>query len=330
MLATLTFPAIGDLHAAPGQATIPVRSVDELRRALRAAGERALALDLSALNRMLRLDGERRQIELQAATPWSSLADYLRERGAAPDAATLVAGLPGCVGDMVSANAPGPDGVPIVVHVEAIVLVTPEGDLRRADREANASLFRLAIGGHGLFGVLYSVTLRIDSLLRAAAYAEAAVALDLARPGQSPGIVRTAEFLVPPAQLDTVLAGFKDLAAERRIALQGVSVRRLQPEQETFLRWATREWASVTLRYGMRQTLGACVHATEIERLFLDSVLALGGSFPIGAAHLPTPAQLDACYPALGEFVAEKRRYDPTERLQTPWYRRVAVMLRGD
>ena len=330
MNATLAFPRSGDLHAARSPSTVPVRSADELRRALRAAREHALHLDVSGLNRMLRLDGERRLVELQAATPWAALTEYLGEQGFAPAAVGFAGNLAGSVGDAVSENAPGPDGAPMSLHVEAITLVTAEGDVRRADRHANPDLFTLAIGGHDLIGVLYSVTLRIDSLSRSLNRAEAPVVLEMGNTAHLGGVARKAEFLVPPERLDAALACLKEVAAERRIRMESVTVRRLQPEHETFLRWATREWAEVTLRYSMRPTLGACVHATEIERLLLDAVVASGGSFRIGAAQHPTIDQLERCYPKLGAFIAAKKRYDPAERLQNTWYRRLSAQLRRE
>ena len=329
MNATLAFPRSGDLHAARSPSTVPVRSADELRRALRAAREHALNLDVSGLNRMLRLDDERRQVELQAATSWPAVAAYLGEQGVAAAAAALAGNLTGSVGDAVSQNAPGPDGAPMSLHVEAITLVTAEGDVRRADRHANSDLFALAVGGHDLIGVLYSVTLRIDSLSRSVNRAEAPVVLEVGRTAHPAGVAREAEFLVAPERLDAVLARFKEVASERRICVESVTVRRLQPEHETVLRWATREWAEVTLRYSMRPTLGACVHATEIERLLLDAVVASGGSFRIGAAPEPSVEQMQRCYPKLGAFIAAKKRYDPAERLQNTWYRRLSARREG-
>ena len=41
---------------------------------------------------------------------------------------------------------------PIVDDVVAFTLVDAEGALRRCSREENAALFRLVIGGYGLFG----------------------------------------------------------------------------------------------------------------------------------------------------------------------------------
>ena len=330
MLATLTFPAVGEPRPLQREETVCVRSADDLRRALRAARERRLVLDTSALNRMLRLDGERNRLELQAATPWRAVAGYLGEHGAVLDAGLRVAVFPDSVGEAVSANAAGPDGTPMVSHVEAITLVTPDGELRRVDREGNLNLFRLAVGGHGLFGVLYSVTLRVDSLLRSAQRAQAPVELDLTGAGVVGGVYRSAEVLVPPEELDRVFTDFRDLAAERRITLQKVLVRKLRPENETFLRWASREWAGLTIVFCTRATLGASVQAAEIHRLLLETALSHGGSFPIGEAPIASLAQLDACYPGVRAFVAEKRRYDPAERMQNRWYRRVAALLRGE
>ena len=329
MTATLAFPRSADLRAARSPATVPVRSADELRRALRTAREHALHLDLSGLNRMLRLDAQRRLVELQAAASWSEVAAYLGEHGVAPAAAGFAGNLTGSVGEAVAENVPGPDGTPISSHVEAITLVTAAGDVRRADRHANSDLFALAIGGHDLIGLLYSVTLRIDSLSRAVNRAEPPVVLETDHTAHPTGVARIVEFLVAPERLDAVLACFRALAAERRMRLERVAVRRLQPEHETFLRWATREWAELTVRYSMRPTLGACAHATEIERLLLDTVVANGGSFRIGAAPHPSVEQLERCYPKLGAFIAEKKRYDPAERLQNAWYRRVSARREG-
>ena len=325
MLATLRWtPA--DLRAIHPPKAVLVRSVDELRDALRAARERALALDLSALNRMLRLDRRRKLLELQAATSWASLAGYLAEHYSASQAAILAETASACIGESLARNDAGPDGTPLSAHVEAITLFTADGELRRADRQTNSALFRLALGGHGLIGVLYSVTLRVDSLLQAATAAEPPISIDLMQPQRATRL-RQVDFLVPPESLDATLTALKALAYEHRIELQRIAVRRLRAESETVLRWASREWAGVSLRYAPRATLGACVYANEIERQFLECVLRHGGSFSLGAPHLPTLAQLETCYPMLREFLSAKRRLDPESRLQTPWFRWFNAML---
>ncbi|HEY3588015.1 MAG TPA: hypothetical protein VGK85_12720, partial [Myxococcaceae bacterium] len=50
---------------------------------------------------------------------------------------------------------------PFVDDVESFVLVDATGSVRRCSRTENPELFRLAIGGYGLFGVICEVTLRL-------------------------------------------------------------------------------------------------------------------------------------------------------------------------
>jgi FAD/FMN-containing dehydrogenase len=51
---------------------------------------------------------------------------------------------------------------PLIDDVESFLLVDATGGLRRCSRGENAELFRLAIGGYGLFGVVVQVTLRLS------------------------------------------------------------------------------------------------------------------------------------------------------------------------
>src|SRR4029077_15576243 len=50
---------------------------------------------------------------------------------------------------------------PIVSDVESFVLIDSHGRAIRCSREENIDLFRLVIGGYGLFGVVSSVALRL-------------------------------------------------------------------------------------------------------------------------------------------------------------------------
>jgi FAD/FMN-containing dehydrogenase len=50
---------------------------------------------------------------------------------------------------------------PFVSDVESFKLIDAAGELKNCSRTENPELFRLAIGGYGLFGVIYSVTLRL-------------------------------------------------------------------------------------------------------------------------------------------------------------------------
>jgi hypothetical protein len=330
MLATLTLPAGLDLPAPRCSPTVRVRSADELRNALRQSREQALTLDASGLDRILRADAGRGLLEVQAATSWVELATYLSRQGISLDAFAGAARLPATIGEAVSAASPGPDGLPVSAHVLAATLVTPDGELKRAHRDANPQLLRLALGGRGVMGVLYSVTLSIDSLRRSAGQPASPVELNLPEPGPAGAAVHACECLLPPDALDAFLADARALLEERLLPLHGVCVRRYLPEASCRLSWATREWAGVEVRFGAKATLGASVASAQVRRALIGAALARGGSFPVGAARDATREQLQACYPMLGEFLAEKRRADPADRLQNEWYRGVCAKLRGE
>ena len=328
MYAMLTLPAGYDPIPPRRALTIRVRSAADLRDALRHARERPFTLDGSGLDRVLGFDADRGRLELQAATPWSELVRYLAQHGIAIDAYAGLRGLPATVGEAVSQAACGPDGGPISAHVAALALFTPDGELRRADRDTNGDLFRLAVGGHGAIGLLYSVTLCVESLRRGAA-AAAPVELSVAE-GQSTAAPECAiECLVPPAALQAYLQELRSLLEERRIALHGITVRRYRPDPDACLRWASREWAGVEVRFGVRNTLGASVAAAEVRRALLGLALANGGSFPIRDLRDATRGQLESCYPMIAAFLADKRRSDPADRLQNAWYRRLAAIMRS-
>lgn len=324
MLATLSLPSLPDLRPARLR-TIRVRSADELRNAVRLTRGIAVALDASDLDRVLRLDASRDLVEVQAGTPWSALCAYLAER--APELARLVerGAMARTVGECVAANVAGPDGLPMVAHVEALALVTPDGELRRASRFANRELFALAIGGQDLFGVPYSVTLRIDSLRRSARNCEPPAVLEL--PATGAGAQCTVRLLVAPQQLDGLLAQVRERCAAWRVGICGIEARRIQPENETLLRWARRESAQITLRLEVPAAIGGCVRSVQLRRELIDIALAAGGGFPIADTFDASREQTEACYPELKTLLAEKRRRDPEERLHSLWYQHYRGLL---
>jgi len=331
MFATLTLPAGIDLSIPQRTPTVRVRSADDLRNALRHAKEHAVRLDGSGMDRVLQLDAKRKLIEVQAATPWTELSKHLASNKIAIGAFARVTGT---VGEAVAQAAAGPDGLPVTAHVAALALFTPDGELRRADRSGHPELFRLAMGGQGVIGVLYSVTLSIDSLLASAAAETAPVELCIER-SAAPTPECAIECLLPPGALDAFLKDVRMLADERRVALHGITVRRYRAEgenqaAETALRWATREWAGVELRFGVKATLGASVAAAEVRRALLAAALQRGGSFPVRDLRDATRRQLEACYPMIGAFLADKRRGDPAERLQNAWFRKLVATMRGE
>jgi hypothetical protein len=294
-----------------GTLALPLSAI-ELREAVRSASR----FNTSRLDRVLRLDQDRGLIEVQANASWSALAARIGAAGS--DLQRLWAHAPATIGDSIAQNAAGPDGGPLVAHTEGLAMVTPDGELRRVSRLSNPVLFKLAVGGHGLFGAPYSVTLNLQSLMRSSKESQPTETLSLPSEG---GAVRRMQLLIPPEALERFMADARSRCQEWRTPIEGIQVRRTLSENETVLRWARREYAEVSLRLGERFTIGGSVRMTQLRRELIDAAIAHGGSFPIASTPEASRAQVESCYPELRAFLSEKRRLDPLRKLVNPWYR---------
>jgi FAD/FMN-containing dehydrogenase len=127
-----------------------------------------LHLDLTSLNRVLVFDREKGTIEVEAGILWPRLIDWLlieqkdekqpwsiRQKQTGADRLSI--------GGALSANIHG-RGLkmrPFVDDIESFTLIKSTGEVLTCSRFENPQLFRLAVGGYGLFGIVYSVCLRL-------------------------------------------------------------------------------------------------------------------------------------------------------------------------
>lgn len=300
----------------PSPAMPRLYSAADLCRAMAAGGPGRF--DTTTLDRTLRHDADRGQLEVQAGVPWQALIPF-----------TGAGFLTGAVGNSVEANAAGADGRPVVAHLRALTLVTADGELRRASPERTPELFRLAVGGFGAFGPFYSVTLDLASLACAAAQARTPARLELPPVG-TPGQALCVELLVPPPSSEAFIAQVRSALEERRCMLTQLEVRHTLAEHTTHLRWARREYAAVRLEFRVRPTLGASVAGVQLRRHLFDLCLAAGGTIAPSQLPYATREQAAAGYPMLGSFLAEKLRFDPAERVRGAWYRAVRALWRRE
>jgi FAD/FMN-containing dehydrogenase len=125
-------------------------------------------LEMQDLSGTLGLDEERGLVEVRAGTRWPELITSLRmmQRGRRTQwgiAQKQTGADRLTIGGALAANIHGRGlrMAPIVADVESFVLVDADGRVRNCSRTDSPELFRLAIGGYGLFGVMTSVTLRL-------------------------------------------------------------------------------------------------------------------------------------------------------------------------
>src|SRR5437879_1963615 len=128
----------------------------------------SICIDMRSLDRVISFDQEHGLVEAEAGIQWPKLirtyldaqANSAKQWGIAQkqtgaDTFTL--------GWSLSSNVHGRGLTmkPLISNVESFNLINADGKSIRCSRDENHQLFRLAIGGYGLFGLISSVTLRL-------------------------------------------------------------------------------------------------------------------------------------------------------------------------
>jgi len=405
-------------------------------------GAGTILIDMTGMKDVLRFDREQGLIEAEAGITWPDLLAYLRDHQADPgpqwgfrqkqtgaDRLTL--------GGALASNAHG-HGLamkPIVDDVESLVLVDPEGNMRRCSRRENPGLFRLAIGGYGLFGVIAHVELRLVKRVRvqklveeaqvkdlpalfekrirdgftygdfqfaidpqsedflrrgvlscwrpvkdatpltaepkvlseenlaelyylahadpAAAYERDSSfmlgttgevgwsdehqmglalenyheALDVRLGSKEPGTELLTELDVPRDRLPEFLEDVRAAMLELKFAPIEGTVRLVDREDATFLPYARGAIAAVNINLHVAHSKEGLLAAAVRFRRLIDLARARGGSFSLAYHRFATKEQIEACYPEFGDFLAQKRQFDPQERFQSDWYRAMKSMF---
>ncbi len=131
-------------------------------------GTDTLNIDTRSMNRVLHLEQDPGVVEVEAGIQWPQLISRLGEMQAGNARQwSIIQKQTGadrlCLGGALGANIHG-RGLklkPIIDDVESFVLVDANGEAKVCSRSENPELFRLAIGGYGLFGVITSIKLRL-------------------------------------------------------------------------------------------------------------------------------------------------------------------------
>jgi FAD/FMN-containing dehydrogenase len=184
---------VNDIHSklnpTPVDRIVPVRSTDDARTAILAAGDAGKAicvsggrhsmggqqfaaggilLDTQGYDVVRRFDRQRGLIEIESGMQWPELIAWLIENQASDETQWGIRQKQTgadrlSIGGAVSSNIHGRGLTlkPFVSDVESLTLVDSSGERRTCSRSENAELFSLVCGGYGLFGFIDTVTLRL-------------------------------------------------------------------------------------------------------------------------------------------------------------------------
>ncbi len=128
----------------------------------------AVLLDTRSMNRIIALDSSRGIVEAEAGIQWPELINGLiAMQEGQPSPWGIIQKQTGAdrltLGGALAANVHGRGLAlrPIIGDVVSFTLMDADGNLRTCSRTENSELFRLVIGGYGLFGVVTRVRLKL-------------------------------------------------------------------------------------------------------------------------------------------------------------------------
>lgn len=116
--------------------------------------------------------------------------------------------------------------------------------------------------------------------------------------------------------------------AERKADITYGTIRFIEADEETFLPWAREKSVCVVCNLHVRHTEDGIARAKADFRKILDRVVEFNGCFYLTYHRWATAEHVSACYPKIRDFFRLKRKYDPSERFQSEWYRQYAAAFR--
>lgn len=407
----------------------------------------AFALDMRGLNRVLELDPATGIIDVEAGITWPEILAFLdRSRpnhgwNAGDHGWAIAQKQTGAddltIGGALAANVHGRGLAkgPIIEDVESLTLIDPEGRLIESSRRDDADRFRLVIGGYGLFGVIYSVRLRLvprlklervvrvieadslmagfrdriangflfgdfqfhidgqsDDFLRRGifscyrpvevargestdapslkredwlhllrlAHVEKSRGFELYRDhylrtdgslhwsdsqqftiyvdgyhqeidrclgSRVPGSEMITELYVPRSGLLRFLDRARDDLRRHGASVIYGTVRLIERDRESFLRWAREPWACVVLNLCVEHSERGLIRARDTFRQLIDRALEFGGSFYLTYHKFARRDQVEAAYSSFAKFLRRKQEWDPNGRFQSDWFRHYREMF---
>jgi FAD/FMN-containing dehydrogenase len=129
------------------------------------------------------------------------------------------------------------------------------------------------------------------------------------------------EVYVPRGELIPFLEEARRLLLTNELPLIYGTIRFIEQDKDTFLPWAKKRYACVIFAPHTSGETGALHKTGETCRQLMRAATKKGGSFYLTYNRFATRDDVEWAYPQFAEFLLLKKKYDPTETLQSEWYR---------
>lgn len=395
-----------------------------------------ISLSSAALNRVGHLDVQRSTVWVQSGATWPGLVKWLQcNQGADAPCLTIIQKQTGAdeltMGGALSSNIHGRvlGRRPIVDDIESFYLTQADGTRALCSREENAHLFRLAVGGYGMFGFVDAINLRLiprqlhvrrvqelslDEVIpgleaqqiSGATYGDFQYMTDETSPGfmargimsvylpeesrcaipegqlglsqeewlrlyllahtdkarayeeyaahyrqtdgqqywsddlqfspylpeagdalyrhlgwQTYASLMITELYVPRDRFVDFMAAARDTVTRTGANVVYGTVRLIEAEEETLLRWARDSYACVIFNLLVEHSPDGIERGKEQFRALTDCALERNGSFYLTYHRWARRDQVERAYPQFSRFLELKEKHDPNGVFSSDWYR---------
>lgn len=128
------------------------------------------------------------------------------------------------------------------------------------------------------------------------------------------------EYFVPPDRIELFVDRVRSIIPECHGNLLNVTVRSVEQDDDTFLRYADRPMLSLVMLFHQKRTIEGEAAMQKMTRQLIDAALAVGGRYYLPYRLHATVEQFQAAYPMAAEFFERKRQHDPDEIFQNQFY----------
>jgi decaprenylphospho-beta-D-ribofuranose 2-oxidase len=128
------------------------------------------------------------------------------------------------------------------------------------------------------------------------------------------------EYFIPPQNFAAFVNDLRDIVEKREINLLDATVRYIEPNNDAFLNYSDRQALAVVLYLNVKTSPSGLADFSRMTREIIDLALGHDGTFYLPYVLDYDKSQLLRAYPMTTEFIAAKRRYDPSEVFYNEFY----------
>jgi FAD/FMN-containing dehydrogenase len=128
------------------------------------------------------------------------------------------------------------------------------------------------------------------------------------------------EYFVPRTGVARFIAALQRIVPQHRVDLLNVTVRFVQEDRDTLLRYATEDMFALVMLFNQPTSAAADAEMEATSRELIDAALAAGGRYYLPYRLHASVEQFERAYPTGAAFFAAKRKSDAQELFQNKFY----------